>query len=252
MTTRKRTSKAIAVAVPVPEAPEEILSQVPTALEHGVRTFLKSPAIGRVFDAARQFADIDHAAQGFSEGAGRFFASVLYQLDEGGRVVLNQEGKPLPRPIEEQKEIVWAMADYYKCERPSYETGGVGRPTAGRTELSEVVYHAHPDALKPAGGASKDTKGGKRITDHVRRFFLSQRAPRPERPQGEERQIPERTWKSVFARLWELSDDTEKLVLFRAFDRNKILDLDTMYKLTKGEIVGVAARRVESVTPTVS
>ena len=82
--------------------------------------------------------------------------------------------------------------------------------------------------------------------DHVRRFFLAQRAPRATRAQGEEKQIPERTWKAVFGKLWELADDTEKLVLFRAFDRNKLLDLDVMYKLTHGEIVNVAARQVES------
>jgi hypothetical protein len=101
--------------------------------------------------------------------------------------------------------------------------------------------------LKPAGGASKDTKAGKRITDHVRRFFLAGRAPRQIRGEGEseEKHIPSRTWKVVFGRLWGLCDDTEKLVLFRLLDRNKLLDIDTMYKLTKGEIVGVAARQVE-------
>jgi hypothetical protein len=108
-----------------------------------------------------------------------------------------------------------------------------------------VIYHAHPEALKPAGGASKDTKAGKRVTDHVRRFFLAGRAPRQLRGEGEERPVPERTWKLIFGKLWDLADDTEKLVLFRLLDRNKLLNLDTMYKLTKGEIVGVAARQVE-------
>lgn len=228
------------------EAPEDILSQAPTALEHGVDKFLKSPAVTRVFDAARQFADIDQTAQGFSEPAGRFFASVLYQLDQEGHVMLNEQNKPITRSLDEQREIVWAMADYYKCPRPSYEDKGVGRPTQGRSELAQVIYHAHKGALEPASASSKDTKAGKRITDHVRRFFLAQRAPRASRAQGEEKQIPERTWKAVFGKLWELADDMEKLVLFRAFDRNKLLDLDVMYKLTHGEIVSVAARQVES------
>jgi len=172
----KRSRQSAAVSTPS-GAPEEILSQVPVALEHGVKTFLKSTTANLVFDAARKFADIDQAAQGFSEGA-----------------------------------------------------------------------------LKPAGGASKDTKAGKRVTDHVRRFFLAGRAPRQIQGQGqgqnEEKHIPERTWKAIFGRLWDLCDDTEKLVLFRLLDRNKLLDLDTMYKLTKGEIVGVAARQVEA-KPTV-
>src|SRR5262245_8598406 len=99
--------KAAQPATNTSQAPEEILSQVPMALEHGVQTFLQSPTVERVFDAARQFAEIDHAAQGFSEGAGRFFASILYQLDDEGRIILNEEHKPLPRPIKEQQEIVW-------------------------------------------------------------------------------------------------------------------------------------------------
>lgn len=160
---------------------------------------LATPKAQQLFNALTGFVQLDYEAEQQSTTAGEVFTKIL------------------ALPLTLQQKLVFAMADAKGVPRPEYKTSGVGRPTKGRNELAAVLYSAYPDMLEKDHG--KDTRGAKRITDHMRRYQIRLQRPQIEGGRSAESQeekentsvVPERALKTVFKLLWAVAkNNTEK------------------------------------------
>lgn len=112
---------------------------------------LKSAHVKGLASQLEGFAQADADSTLNSVAAGRVYAHILGLT------------------LDEQKEVVTALAKEMGCAAPSYPEGGQGRPTQGRNQLASVVYHAHPKMLRKQG-KNKDSLAGKSISRCLRAY----------------------------------------------------------------------------------
>lgn len=200
------------------------LSEVMAIVEVGkLDKILASNKGVTLIKAFTQFAEIDYQSETQSPLAGELFSKILAM------------------PLDEQKKLVWAIADQKKIERPSYVQQGAGRPTMGRNELAAVLYSDHPDMLEKQG--NKDSKASKRITDHVRRYLIKsgqKTARQTATTEGEKPKIGAHTMKVMFVELWNVGQsESERRTLVALYLRLGALP-EQMNKWTESGLLSLA------------
>lgn len=163
-------------------------------------------------NALKACAALDHESDLASLSLGRFCFDVLYK------------DPTTPRPLEEQEEITTTLAKAMGIDPPTYKAEGRGRPTMGRDQLASLIYYAFPSDLIKEG---KDSKAGKRITDHVARY--RRKLDVGNNPSSAPRKSGPAKFKKTFQALYAHCTREEGVLLLRLFQRMGI-ELPTLDK----------------------
>lgn len=213
------------------------LDQVKDLFHQDLNKILKAPQTLLAFQELERFAAEDHDVEQYAPVIGEIFATIL------------------ERPIEEQKPLVWAMAEAYGTDKPSYTHEGAGRPTTGRNELAQVVYHRFPDLhVKDKG---KDTRAAKRVSDHVARWKRQQtRASTTSSETNEEtpaveQEIPERVIKKAFLWMWAIASNDERWLLIGIYNRRGVHG-KTLQKWVGDAWFELTPPNIRDITPIIS